>query len=200
MSESNPLEFADYAIGFLKYGAIGVSMACLILAFWTNFNLTRRAQHLQPDALKGLIDYGKWTMKFSVLCLLIAAAVELASHFELPTALVVDVSPTDLEADAKRVHLSRIDKPLRLRFAGGDVSLLNGAGRIMVTRGSTLYVNLDAMWSALKATDDIAYGERERANGNGNTVDPHDVRRATVGEIEPEHQERAQLRVLAARQ
>ncbi len=163
-------------IDVLKYGAIGISLVCLLLAFWSNQSLARGAARLPEDTLKNLLAHARWTMKFSFACLLAAVAIEAVGHFYIPITLQVEIVPSNLESDAKRMRsLKDIAQPIRVEVAPStsEVKLTNGSARVSVAANSTILVYVDNMWSAVKTLDNVAYGSQQQANGAAGTLEPH---------------------------
>jgi len=159
-------------IDALKYGAIGISFVCLLLAFWSNQTLLKKAGGLQKQVLDALVAHSRWTMKFSFVCLLAAIAIEGVDHFSLPVTVKFKIVPSTLDLDVKQIR-SPIPMPLPMHVEvstlNGDVPLDNG---VPVAPGSTVIIYVDQLWNAVKQLDSIVYGQQQRTTNTAGIVEP----------------------------
>jgi hypothetical protein len=174
MNASSASQFDFVAV--LKYGAIGISLVCLLTAFWNNQILARRAGNIPQETLARLLTHAKWTMKFSFACLLAAIAIEAVDHFYAPITVRIGVVPANLDSDVQRIRSVKVDgEPVWLQVAADPthVALKNGSGEIKVTPNATVVVYVEGIWSAVKDLDGLAYGQQQRAlDTAGGTLEP----------------------------
>lgn len=162
-------------VQLLKYGAIGISLVCLLTAFWNNQSLTLKASTIPPETLDRLLAHARWTMKFSFACLIAAILIEGISHFSAPITVRVSVVPSNLDSDLQRIRtLKVIGEPVRIQVGSEarDIELKNGTGQIQVGPNTTLLVYVDGMWSAFKDLDGIAYGQQQHSLGTAGVLEP----------------------------
>jgi hypothetical protein len=174
MSAASASSFDFVAV--LKYGAIGISLVCLLTAFWANQSLARRAGEIPEETLATLLTHAKWTMKYSFACLLAAILIEGVSHFYVPITVRIGVVPANLDSDVQRIRSVKVDgDPVWLQVAADPkhVELKNGSGEIKVTPNATVVVYVDGIWSVVKDLDGLAYGQQQRAlDTAGGTLEP----------------------------
>jgi hypothetical protein len=157
-------------IDALRYGAIGISFICLILAFLANQNLTRDAQTLPERTLTKLLAHAKWTMAFSFACLVAAIAIEFADRWAIPVTMRISVVPP---IDVGRLHYLRA-QPLPVHVqVGADAPIeLSGSQKLLIPPDTTLLVDVDGMWEAVKDLDGDLYGQQKRTSHSGGVVEP----------------------------
>jgi hypothetical protein len=157
----------------LKYGAIGISLACLLLAFWNNQALAARASALPEKVLHELLSHARWTMKYSFACLMAAIVIEVIGRYDAPIELSVGIVPSNLDVDAKRIRsLPEISSPVRLQVGTETFDLPNGSLKVRVGPNTTLLIYVDGIWSAVKDLDGIVYGQQQIASGRAGTLEP----------------------------
>jgi hypothetical protein len=158
-----------------KLGAIGVSVACLILSFRWNEQVTRLAAALSPERLRTLTTHARWTMAFAAGCLIIALIAEVLGRRPIPTRLSVDIVPDDLDRTTKQLKLLKeVPEPVRIKLAGDSKPIVFtlGTGYVVVGEGSTLSVDVHAMLTAILTEEEIAIGERKARTGEGGIAVP----------------------------
>lgn len=164
-----------YLLDALKYGAIGVSLACLILAFANSRDLNKCAAQLSENKLKHLTAHSRWTMVFAALCLVSAVGVEALEHRQRPVTLSVDVHPSDFIDRAKTLApLQGVPTPVLIRVAGSadEVQIQKGTGQLRVNNGSTLSINFESMFYAIAQLEAVQIGEQRRQVQKAGIVEP----------------------------
>lgn len=159
----------------LKYGAIGVSLACLILTFANSKDLNKRAAQISENKLKHLTAHSRWTMAFAALCLVSAVVVEALEHRQRPVLLSVDVHPSDFLDRARTLApLQGVPQPVLIRVAGSadEVRIQKGTGQLHIRHGSTLSINFESMFYAIAQLEAVNTGEHRRRLQQTGIVEP----------------------------